>query len=207
MFVRAYLRASTKEQDARRAKEDLRRFVKERGLRIAAYYTENESGASLKRPELFKLLEDSHPGDLLLIEQVDRLSRLGAEDEETFRQLVELVNSLDEEQKRATREGLGEDELALFDLLQKDGLDKTTRERVKQASRELLTSIKARLAELDRFWEKDQTKADVEVFILDQVFTNLPTPPFTPDEKRRAAERVYAQVWQQAMTGDFATVA
>jgi DNA invertase Pin-like site-specific DNA recombinase len=67
MFVRAYLRASTKEQDARRAKEDLRRFAKERGLKIAAYYTENESGASLNRPELFKLLEDSHPGDLLLI--------------------------------------------------------------------------------------------------------------------------------------------
>jgi type I restriction enzyme R subunit len=70
--------------------------------------------------------------------------------EETFRRLVELVNSLDEEQKRATREGLREDELALFDLLQKEGIDKATRERVKQASRELLAAIKARLAELDR---------------------------------------------------------
>jgi type I site-specific restriction-modification system R (restriction) subunit len=38
--------------------------------------------------------------------------------EETFRRLVELVNSLDEEQKRATKEGLREEELALFDLLQ-----------------------------------------------------------------------------------------
>jgi type I restriction enzyme, R subunit len=74
--------------------------------------------------------------------------------EETFRRLVELVNSLDEEQKRATKEGLREDELALFDLLQKDGLDRISRERVKQASRDLLASIKARLAELDRFWEK-----------------------------------------------------
>jgi DNA invertase Pin-like site-specific DNA recombinase len=80
MFVRAYLRASTKEQDARRAREELRRFAKEHGLKIAAYYVENESGASLKRPELFRLLEDSHPGDVLLIEQVDRLSRLGSED-------------------------------------------------------------------------------------------------------------------------------
>ena len=59
MFVRAYLRASTKEQDARRAKEALRRFARERDLKIAAYYIENESGASLKRPELFRLLEDS----------------------------------------------------------------------------------------------------------------------------------------------------
>jgi DNA invertase Pin-like site-specific DNA recombinase len=79
-FVRAYLRASTKEQDATRAKHQLDRFAKERGLKVAAYYVENESGASLKRPELFRLLEDSHPGDVLLIEQVDRLSRLGAED-------------------------------------------------------------------------------------------------------------------------------
>src|SRR5262245_19306704 len=59
---------------------ELRRFAKDRGLRIAAYYVENESGASLKRPELFRLLEDSHPGDVLLIEQVDRLSRLGYQD-------------------------------------------------------------------------------------------------------------------------------
>ncbi len=127
--------------------------------------------------------------------------------EETFRRLVELVNSLDEEQKRATKEGLGEDELALFDLLLKDGLDKTSRERVKQASRELLASIKARLAELDRFWEKEQTKADVEVFILDEVFASLPTPPFTPDEKKAVAADVYAHVWQQAVSGLFSEAA
>jgi type I restriction enzyme, R subunit len=127
--------------------------------------------------------------------------------EETFRRLVELVNSLDEEQKRATREGLREDELALFDLLQKDGLDKTSRERVKQASRELLAAIKIRLAELDRFWEKEQTKADVEVFILNEVFTKLPTPPFTAEEKKSVAGNVYAHVWRQAMNGEFAMAA
>jgi type I restriction enzyme R subunit len=127
--------------------------------------------------------------------------------EETFRRLVELVNSLDEEQKRATREGLRDDELALFDLLQKDGLDKASRERVKQASRELLASIKIRLAELDRFWEKEQTKADVEVFILDEVFAKLPTPPFTTEEKKAVAGNVYAHVWQQAMNGELAMAA
>jgi type I restriction enzyme, R subunit len=78
---------------------------------------------------------------------------------------------------------------------------------VKQASRELLASIKTRLAELDRFWEKEQTKADVEVFILDEVFAGLPTPPFTPEEKKLVAENVYAHVWQQAMNGEFARAA
>jgi DNA invertase Pin-like site-specific DNA recombinase len=80
MFVRAYLRASTKEQNATRAKNDLIEFAKEHGLQIAAFYIENESGASLQRPELFRLLADCHEGDILLIEQVDRLSRLNADD-------------------------------------------------------------------------------------------------------------------------------
>jgi type I restriction enzyme, R subunit len=95
----------------------------------------------------------------------------------------------------------------LFDLLQKEGLDKTSRERVKQASRELLVAIKARLAELDHFWEKEQTKGDVQAFILDSVFTTLPTPPFTPGEKQVIAANVYAHVWQQAMNGEFARAA
>jgi DNA invertase Pin-like site-specific DNA recombinase len=80
MFVRAYLRASTKEQDASRARTDLEAFASERTLTIAATYIENESGASLARPELFRLLNDCQPGDILLIEQVDRLSRLGKAD-------------------------------------------------------------------------------------------------------------------------------
>jgi DNA invertase Pin-like site-specific DNA recombinase len=53
MFVRAYLRASTDEQDATRARAQLEAFVAERGLTIAAWYLENESGAKLARPELF----------------------------------------------------------------------------------------------------------------------------------------------------------
>lgn len=79
-FIRGYLRASTKEQDASRARTDLEQFASERGLKIAAWYTENESGAKLQRPELFKLINEAHPGDVLLVEQVDRLSRLNAAD-------------------------------------------------------------------------------------------------------------------------------
>lgn len=88
MFIRAYLRASTKEQDASRAREDLEAFCRERGLTIAATYEENESGASLKRPMLFRLLADSRPGDVLLVEQVDRLSRLTDADWETLKQQI-----------------------------------------------------------------------------------------------------------------------
>jgi DNA invertase Pin-like site-specific DNA recombinase len=79
MFIRAYLRASTKGQEAHRAEEDLRAFANERGHVIPKFYFENESGASLQRPKLFELLSDCHAGDILLIEQVDRLSRLNAD--------------------------------------------------------------------------------------------------------------------------------
>ena len=61
MFIRAYLRASTDEQDANRAKDQLRAFAAERGITIAAWYIENESGAKLARPELFRLLATPSP--------------------------------------------------------------------------------------------------------------------------------------------------
>lgn len=85
MFVRAYLRASTDQQDATRARQQLQQFAQEKGLKIASYYVESVSGASLQRPELFRLLADSHPGDVLLLEQVDRLSRLTTEDWEKLK--------------------------------------------------------------------------------------------------------------------------
>ncbi len=85
MFVRAYLRASTDGQDATRAKDQLKTFAAERGLSVAAWYVENESGASLKRPALFELIGEAEEGDILLIEQVDRLSRLDERDWEALK--------------------------------------------------------------------------------------------------------------------------
>lgn len=75
-FVRAYLRASTSEQDAPRAPSSIDTFATERGLAICNYYIENELGSRLERPELFRLLKDCRQRDILLIEDVDRLSRL-----------------------------------------------------------------------------------------------------------------------------------
>lgn len=88
MFIRAYLRASTTDQDALRAKDQLTAFVQDHGQRVAAYYTESESGATLQRPELFRLLSDAHPGDVLLVEQVDRLSRLTDADWQKLRGII-----------------------------------------------------------------------------------------------------------------------
>ncbi|CAD5570174.1 resolvase domain-containing protein [Escherichia coli] len=64
------------EQDALRSKNRLKEFAALHGHRIAGWYVENASGASLNRPELARMLSDMEPGDVILIEQVDRLSRL-----------------------------------------------------------------------------------------------------------------------------------
>lgn len=88
MLIHAYLRASTADQDANRAKQQLTDFAKEKGHRVAGYYPENESGASLQRPELFRLLDAAEPGDVLLVEQVDRLSRLTEGDWQKLRSII-----------------------------------------------------------------------------------------------------------------------
>lgn len=80
MFIRAYLRASTDEQDAERAKEQVRDFAEGQGHTVAAWYAENASGAAADRPELKRLLSDAGDGDVLLVESIDRLSRLSASD-------------------------------------------------------------------------------------------------------------------------------
>lgn len=85
MFVRAYLRASTDQQDASRAKDQLKAFATDRNLTVAAWYVESESGASLQRPALLELIADAEEGDVLLLEQVDRLSRLDEADWETLK--------------------------------------------------------------------------------------------------------------------------
>lgn len=80
MFIRAYLRASTEEQNATRARASLKQFATEHNKVIACEYMENVSGAALDRPELMRLLKDASQGDVLLVESIDRLSRLPLDD-------------------------------------------------------------------------------------------------------------------------------
>lgn len=90
MFIRAYLRASTAEQDANRARATLEKFANDNELKIAKFYVENESGAKLERPKLNELLEDCSEGDILLIEDIDRLTRLKADDWEILRNRIAM---------------------------------------------------------------------------------------------------------------------
>ncbi len=124
--------------------------------------------------------------------------------EETFAKLMDFANTLDTEQQRHAREGLSEEELALFDLIYKENIAKTERERLKQASRELLSSLRELLEPMEDWTRKEQTKSEVESFILDQLFLKLPMPPFTIEDTQAAAKQVYDFIWQQGAQGQLA---
>ena len=121
--------------------------------------------------------------------------------EATFAQLVALAATLDAEQRRAADEGLSEDELALFDLLFKDNISKKDRERLKQASQGLLSSLRGLLAPMPGWLQNATTQAEVRVFILDRLYESLPRPPFTDAETEDVASRVYDYVWQRSASG------
>jgi len=88
MYIFGYLRASSQDQDATRAQNTLKQFLDERNLRAASWYIENQSGASLQRPQLLRLLNEAEKGDVVLIEQIDRLSRLSEEDWCTLKKML-----------------------------------------------------------------------------------------------------------------------
>lgn len=92
-----------------------------------------------------------------------------------FKQLVDLTADIQVEDRRAIRENLSEEELALFDILTKPvpELDDKERAQVKKVCKELLETLKAEKLVLD--WrKKDRARSDVRR-TLEIVFDrNLP---------------------------------
>ena len=87
MTVRIYVRASTKDQDATRALAELITFSRDYDDNHVDY-VEHFSGTKLDRPALAKLLKDAEQGDILLVESVDRLSRLSQDDFSILKQRI-----------------------------------------------------------------------------------------------------------------------
>ena len=82
--------------------------------------------------------------------------------EATFAQLIALAASLDDEQRRAAEEGLSDSELALFDLLFREKVSKTDRERLKQASKALLSSLRELIGQMPDWTQKETPQGRTE---------------------------------------------
>ena len=64
-------------------------------------YVENFSGTKLERPTLNRLLDEAQPTDILLVESVDRLSRLSQDDFSTLKQRIKAKGLTKEEIAKA----------------------------------------------------------------------------------------------------------
>jgi hypothetical protein len=91
--------------------------------------------------------------------------------------------------------------LALFDLLFKEQISKADREKLKQASKTLLASLRQLLARMHDWTQNTTTQAEVKVFILDNLWRSLPRPPFTEEETQGIAGRIYDYVWERSASG------
>ncbi|MBR0239327.1 MAG: type I restriction endonuclease subunit R [Thermoguttaceae bacterium] len=95
--------------------------------------------------------------------------------EKTFMDLMNLANSLDTEAQRYVREGFESDEeLSLYDKLFRDDLSKSDIKKIKEVAASLLKKIKAKIAELDHWTDKQETRDIVKVLIRDTLWQELP---------------------------------
>ena len=95
--------------------------------------------------------------------------------EKTFDELMKLVQSMDQEEQRYAREGFSSDEeLSLYDMLFSENLSKQDIQKIKQVAVELLQKVKSRIAELDHWTDKQETKAAIDNLIRDTLWNGLP---------------------------------
>ena len=95
--------------------------------------------------------------------------------EKTFMDLINLANSLDREEQRYIREGFTSDEeLSMYDLLFRDDLSKNEIKKIKEVAVDLLQKLKEKIAALDHWTDKQETKAAVDNLIRDTLWAELP---------------------------------
>ncbi len=119
--------------------------------------------------------------------------------EQTFEELLDLVQDLDQEESRAAREGLDEESLAIFDLLQKPNRSAPERERIKQVAVELLKTLKAEKLRVSQWRDKQATRDAVRVAIYDFLWrdnTGLPSDDYSEAEVGTKTDDVFRHVFR-----------
>ena len=148
-IARIYLRVSTDEQDLTR-QNDIERSTRDAGYYIAGVYREKASGARVDRPELQRMIADLQPGEVVVAEKIDRLSRL------PLPQAEQLVNSIRAKGARLAIPGL----VDLSDLAAgADGMTKIVLESVQ----ELLLKLALQMARDDYETRRERQRQGVQL--------------------------------------------
>ncbi len=119
--------------------------------------------------------------------------------EQTFEALFKLVRELDQEEHRAMREGLDEESLAIFDLLNKPNLKPAEIKRIKVVAVGLLKTLKTEKLRVDHWREKEATRDAVRVTIRNFLWddaTGLPVDLFAEEDVEARAEDVFRHVYR-----------
>lgn len=125
-----------------------------------------------------------------------------AEIQKVMDDLFAFNDDCSEEEKRYLREGLdNEDQLAVFDLLQKESLTKGDREAIKKVARELLDKLTSGKLQIDHWREKATAQAQVKAEIIKHLFANLPAGAYDADEINLKAGAVFAHIYSAGMGG------
>jgi type I restriction enzyme R subunit len=124
--------------------------------------------------------------------------------EKTFEELMKLVQSLDYETRRVLREGLDEENLALFDLLVKPGLSKKDIERIKKVAKDLLEHLKADKLIIDNWREKEATRDSIRAEIHNCLYNDVTGLPesYTEDEISQKTEVIFTHIFRVYSTGN-----
>ena len=129
--------------------------------------------------------------------------------EQLFEDLLDLSNSLDDEQERHVREHLSEEELVIFDILTRPAPALTTGERaeVKKVARELLARLKDLL--VLNWRQKAAARARLRQAIEDTLDVGLPRA-YAPELYRQKCAAVFEHVYEsypERYAGVYAEVA
>ena len=117
--------------------------------------------------------------------------------EQTFEALLILVGELSEEEQRAVREGLGDEEiLALFDLLVKPELSPKEIDRIKSVAAGLHDVLSLEIGRVQDFFAKQATRDAMRTRIHDYLYDDRSGLPesFTPEEIDAKADAVLSHL-------------
>ena len=121
--------------------------------------------------------------------------------EETFKRLIEFVNSLTAEEIETKREGLTEEQKAVFDILRKPDLSEADKKKIKEIAIELLEELKNDKLKVEQWSDKSVTAAAVFNAVSKTLFESLPYPTYLSNDVDLKTNLVYEHLKQQYFGG------
>ena len=121
---------------------------------------------------------------------------------ETFRKLIDLVNSFTQEEADTRREGLTDEQKAIFDILRHGKtLKETEKKKVKEISVELLELLKDDKLRVEQWADKSPTAAAVFNMVNKILFEALPYPTYQNDDIDLRTNLVFEHLKSQYFGG------